>query len=89
VQNDTIEISVRELEAAHPGLGLIDALMRLQLAARRHGCEVRLRDVPEELRELLELVGLDGVVGLEPRRQPEGGEQLRIDEVVEPGDAIV
>jgi hypothetical protein len=71
------------------GLEVVDALMRLVLAARRHGVTVRLGDAPEDLVALLELVGLDDVVAIEPRRQPEGGEQLRVDEVVQPGDAAV
>jgi anti-anti-sigma regulatory factor len=58
-------------------LGTIDALARLQLTARRAGLHMRLRAVPRELRELLELVGLDEVLGVEPRRQPEEREERR------------
>ena len=36
----------------------VDALARLELAARRHGCRVTLRGAGEELRALIELVGL-------------------------------
>jgi ABC-type transporter Mla MlaB component len=36
----------------------VDALARLQLAARRHGCLVRLRNASPELRELVEFLGL-------------------------------
>ena len=71
------------------GLELVDALMRLVLVARRHGMTVRLANAPDELRELLELTGLDGVLALEPLGQPEGGEELRVDEVVQPGDPPV
>jgi len=39
-----------------------DALGRLALAARRHGCELRLRYVSSELRELLDFMGLDDVL---------------------------
>jgi hypothetical protein len=56
-------------------LATIEALARLQLAARRLGLELRLREVPEELRELIAFVGLSGVLGVEPRRQPEEREQ--------------
>ena len=40
----------------------LDALARLQLAARRHGCQVRLRHPSDELRGLLALAGLRDVV---------------------------
>jgi len=40
----------------------VDALARLQLAAARRGCQVRLRHASAELRELLELMGLQGVL---------------------------
>jgi hypothetical protein len=53
----------------HPQLSVVDALARLQLAARRAGCTIRLRDPSAELLELLDLVGLAGLVG----RPAEGG----------------
>lgn len=40
----------------------VDALARLQLAARRSGCEVRLQNTTRELRELVALMGLAEVV---------------------------
>jgi ABC-type transporter Mla MlaB component len=40
----------------------IDALARLALAARRSGCEVRLRDASPELLGLVELIGLGDVL---------------------------
>jgi len=40
----------------------VDALARLQLAARRRGCLVRLRDASAELRELVAFMGLSGVL---------------------------
>jgi ABC-type transporter Mla MlaB component len=69
-----------------PDLVTIDALARLQLAARRMGCGVRLRDAPEELHGLIAFVGLDGVISsaelrLEARRQTEQREEpLRVEE---------
>lgn len=65
----------------------VDTLMRFHLQARRSGARLRLRDVSDELRGLLELAGLADVLGLEPRREPELREQLGVDEVVQPGDA--
>ncbi len=49
----------------------VDALARLALAARRSGCEVRLRGASSELIGLIELIGLAEV--LRPERVP-GGE---------------
>ncbi len=40
----------------------VDALARLQVAARRRGCEVRLRHASPELRELVALMGLESVL---------------------------
>jgi len=42
-----------------------DALARLQLAARRSGCEVRLRGAGPDLLALLELMGLSEVIPAE------------------------
>ncbi|MDX6233587.1 MAG: hypothetical protein QOH68_2621 [Nocardioidaceae bacterium] len=70
----------------YPDLGLVDALARLQLEARRVGCTVHIRDPFDALRELLELVGLSELL-LEAVGQPECGEELGSEEVVEPGDA--
>jgi anti-anti-sigma regulatory factor len=49
------------LPRAH--LGVVDALARLQLAARRGGCRLVLRGVSAELADLLVFCGLDGVLG--------------------------
>ena len=73
-------------------LGFVDALARLELAARRRGWSVRLRDTRDDLAGLLDLVGLTGASGapglaLQADREPEGWEQLGIQEVVPPGDA--
>jgi ABC-type transporter Mla MlaB component len=40
----------------------VDALARLQLAARRYGCQVRLRNTSDELRELVVFMGLRDVL---------------------------
>jgi ABC-type transporter Mla MlaB component len=67
-----------------PDLGHVDALCRFRLAARRFGWTLRVENAGADLRELFELVGLP----LEVVGQPEGGEQLGIQEVVEPGDPL-
>ncbi len=57
-------------------LGAVDGLARLQLAARRLGCGLRLMRVSSELQQLLGCVGLaDVVLGVEVRRQAEDREQ--------------
>jgi ABC-type transporter Mla MlaB component len=40
----------------------VDALCRLQLAAKRHGCQVRLRNASSELLELVAFMGLEDVL---------------------------
>ena len=40
----------------------VDALARLQLAARRHGCKVGLRHASDELVELVAFMGLTDVL---------------------------
>ena len=71
-----------------PDLADVDALARLQLAVQRAGWTLRAKNSNDEFRSLLELVGLADVVALpvEVRRQAEGGEELGVQEVVEPRD---
>jgi gamma-glutamyl:cysteine ligase YbdK (ATP-grasp superfamily) len=69
-------------------LGLVDALARLQVAARRSGYEVAVTDAPADLLELIELAGLTEALGVEPQRQVEEREQrLGVEEVRELPDA--
>jgi ABC-type transporter Mla MlaB component len=88
IVHDEHEVEVARVDAVRPDLVLVDALMRLQLAATRRGWSVRLRDVPDELRALLELAGLGEVLdlALEALGEPELGEQRGEEEVVQPGD---
>jgi ABC-type transporter Mla MlaB component len=60
---------------ARADVQVVDALARLQLAARRRGCRLRLHNAPRELDELVELMGLAGVLVVEPRRQAEQREE--------------
>jgi len=58
----------------HPYLSVVDALARLQLAARQAGCTIRLQAPSTELLELLDLVGLaDLVAGTPAGGTPAGG----------------
>lgn len=69
-----------------PGLGTVDLLARLQLAARRAGGRIRLRDPDPGLHALLDLVGLRfEVEGQAEQREP----ALGVEEEVEPGEPAV
>ena len=45
-----------------PDAVTVDALAQLQLGARRHGCTVRLQNASDELRALVEFMGLTAVL---------------------------
>jgi ABC-type transporter Mla MlaB component len=51
-----------DVSGLDPDAVTIDALARLQLAARRRGCEVRLCNASNDLLELVELMGLSTVL---------------------------
>ncbi|MEU6201358.1 STAS domain-containing protein [Streptomyces sp. NPDC047061] len=69
-----------------PDLAAVDLLARLELAARRAGGRIRLRDPGPALRSLLRLVGLGlQVEGEIEEREP----ALGVEEEVEPGQPAV
>jgi ABC-type transporter Mla MlaB component len=91
---DQLECDVGAITA--PDAVTIDALARLQLTAKRLGCEVRIRRASPELRDLVAFMGLSGVIplsdrsGLQARRQPEEGEQpVRGEEERDPADPAI
>jgi ABC-type transporter Mla MlaB component len=51
-----------DVRGVEPDAVTVDALARLQLAAKRHGCQVRLRDASPELLELVAFMGLTEVL---------------------------
>jgi hypothetical protein len=75
-------------------LAVVDALARLQRAARRFGCALRLRGGEDALLGLIDLVGLRNVLtgpapsACECAREAEDLEQLRVEEVVVPDDPL-
>lgn len=82
---------VCDVGALAPDALAVDVLARLQLEAKRHGHEIRLRGASSELRELLAFAGLRDVLRAEagciepsrvqPGRQAEEREQpLRVEE---------
>jgi hypothetical protein len=60
-----------------PDCATIDRIARLQLAVRRRGLELRLRNANDPLVDLIGFVGLAGVLRVESERQPEEREDPR------------
>jgi ABC-type transporter Mla MlaB component len=58
----TAAVVVCDVAGVEPDAVTVDALARLQLAARRHGCRVRLRNASGELLELVAFMGLADVL---------------------------
>jgi ABC-type transporter Mla MlaB component len=72
-----------------PDVVTVEALTRLQLAAKRSGCRIALANASPELQELFAFMGLENVLplGVEPRGQPEEREErLGVEEEAELGD---
>jgi len=68
----------------------VDALARLQLAAKRRGCSIVLRNASRDLAELVGLMGLAEVLAVEPGRQAEQREErLGVEEERELDDPAV
>ena len=51
-----------DVSGVEPDAVVVDAICRLQLAARRHGCQVRLRNASAELLDLVAFMGLCDVL---------------------------
>jgi hypothetical protein len=90
-----VEVATWRLPVDEPiDLSVIERVARLQLAARRLGYSVQLRQPSRALCELLHLVGLADVVGsahglvVEVGGESEGREQVRVEEGVERGDPV-
>jgi ABC-type transporter Mla MlaB component len=67
-----------DVHGIEPDAVTVDALCRLQLAARRHSCQVRLRNASDALRELVAFMGLTDVL------LDEDAESARADRPVDP-----
>jgi hypothetical protein len=88
-----IEVASWPLQSGgRPDLAVVNELARLQLVAQRLGWSVMLIDTAVELSELLDLVGLGEVVAVRLRvevgREAEGGKEVGVKEVMEPGDPV-
>jgi ABC-type transporter Mla MlaB component len=62
LERSRASIAVCDVSTVEPDAVTVDALARLQLGARRHGCQVRLRHASRELLELVEFMGLGDVL---------------------------
>ncbi len=70
----TIDVVVCDLKSlAHVDLAAVEALARLQLAARRAGRQIRLRHASADLQALLVLTGLSEVLPLDLDPQEPSG----------------
>ena len=56
------EVAYCDVGGVEPDAVCVDALARLQLAARRHRCVVRLRQASPELLRLVAFMGLEDVL---------------------------
>jgi ABC-type transporter Mla MlaB component len=56
------DVAYCDVRGVEPNAVTVDALARLQLGARHHGCRVYLRGASDELLELLAFLGLDDVL---------------------------
>jgi anti-anti-sigma regulatory factor len=68
-------------------LATVGALARAAMNTRRTGARLRAVNVPPELRNLIALAGLTGVLlGRDGRQAEEGEQPLRVEERREPDD---
>ena len=51
-----------DVSGIEPDAVAVDALARLQLGARRHGCRVTLQNASDELLQLVDFMGLGDVI---------------------------
>jgi hypothetical protein len=72
---------------------VVDVLLRISLEAKRQGWTMRVDGASDELLDLFAFLGLSELLAfastLEPGGEAELGEELRVEEVVDPGDPPV
>jgi ABC-type transporter Mla MlaB component len=62
LEQSDAEVALCDVSGVDPDAVTVDALARLQLAAQRRGCQVRLRQASQELIELVSFMGLRDVL---------------------------
>jgi hypothetical protein len=81
-----VAIALVDVRGLAPDAVTVDALARVQVIVRRHGYAVRLQNASAELLELVDFMGLGGVL----QRQPEEREDpFRVEEERKAGDLAV
>ena len=63
------DVALCDVSGVDPDAVTVDALARLQLAARRYGCRVRLRYASTELLDLVSFMGLTDVLPDDPEEE--------------------
>jgi ABC-type transporter Mla MlaB component len=69
-ENRGAEVAYCDVRGVDVTAATVDALARLQLAARHYGCRIRLRHASEELLGLVSLMGLEDVLPAQRARGP-------------------
>ena len=67
LETSDADVVLCDVTGVDPDAVTVDALARLQLAARRHGCQVRLCNASGELLELVAFMGLTDVCPADAR----------------------
>jgi ABC-type transporter Mla MlaB component len=62
LQTSGADVVLCDVSAVRTDAVTVDALARLRVVAGRHGCEVRLQNGSDELRDLLAFMGLSDVL---------------------------
>ena len=62
LEANDVSVAVCDVGGIEPDAVTVEALARLQLAARRHGCQVRLRHASRNLVDLVAFMGLADVL---------------------------
>ena len=62
LERSAAEVALCDVSGVEPDAVTVDALARLQLAAQRRGCQVRLRNASDTLRGLVAFMGLRDVL---------------------------
>jgi ABC-type transporter Mla MlaB component len=62
LERSDADVALCDVTGVEPDAVTVDALARLQLAARQHGCTVRLRHASQELLDVVDFMGLRDVL---------------------------